>query len=109
MMQVLRAIKAALFIDDNHGNLEPVVESDPPIPCLLFGDYAWNRARSGVATPGELMPYDERVKAGLEITVEDIELGLYLHRVRGWADVVQWVKRWDLEAAEDQDGTSAIA
>jgi hypothetical protein len=55
------------------------------------------------------MPYNERVKAGLEITVEDIELGLYLHRVRGWADVVQWVKRWDMEAAEDHDETSAIA
>jgi hypothetical protein len=97
--QVLRAINAELFIDDHYGNLEPIVSSGQPIHCLLFGDYPWNRSRSGFNTPGEFMTYAERVKAGVEITVHDIEVGMHLHRVRDWPEVIEWVKKWDEEAA----------
>lgn len=99
----MREIKADLFIDDHHGNLEPITSGENPIPCLLFGDYPWNRARSGLITPGDHMTYDDRQQAGLGMTREDIEEGLYLNRVKGWKDVVEWVEKWDLKAVTEAD------
>lgn len=97
----MKAIGASLFIDDNYGNLEPIISANPPITCLLFGDYPWNQTRSGVNTPGEMMSFADRQKAGLDITVEDIEMGLNMKRVKNWTEVVEWVKRWD-EAADEE-------
>lgn len=82
-----------------------MIAADPPIPCILFGDYPWNQSRSvsGMTTPGEKMSFAERTKAGLEITVEDIEMGMHLTRVKGWAEIVRWVKEWDRMAMAGDD------
>lgn len=98
---MLRAINASLFIDDHHGNLEPIIHADPPVPCLLFGKYPWNRSRSGVSSPVELMSYDERILAGLDLQLEAITECDKLARAETWEDVVGWVKKWDeAEAAK---------
>ncbi|RSH87358.1 hypothetical protein EHS25_003267 [Saitozyma podzolica] len=94
---VLRAINAALFIDDHHGNLQPILDADPPVPCLLFGTYAWNRSRSGVSSPVELMSYEERLASGLALPASQIEEGNGLYRAATWVDVVKFVKDWDEE------------
>ncbi|ORY34032.1 hypothetical protein BCR39DRAFT_463060 [Naematelia encephala] len=94
-LKVLRAINASLFIDDHHGNLEPILESDPAIPCLLFGPYAWNRSRSGVSTPAELMTFQERQVHGIPLPREPIHVGDNLWRAETWEDVIKWVRRWD--------------
>lgn len=49
------------------------------------------------------MTYDDRQQAGLGMTREDIEEGLYLNRVKGWKDVVEWVEKWDLKAVTEAD------
>jgi hypothetical protein len=97
--EVLRKINASLFIDDHHGNLEPIVHSEPRIPCLLFGKYVWNMHRSGAETPAELMSYDERVSGGLHLPKEEIEMVDGLERAETWGDVVKWVVAWDAKAA----------
>lgn len=101
-LKVLRRINAALFIDDHHGNLEPIVKAEPPIPCLLFGAYGWNRSRSGLTSPVELMDYDERMSRGLAFPFEEIMTGKDhgLHRTKTWSDVIKWVKEWDREAMD---------
>jgi hypothetical protein len=93
--QVLRGINASLFIDDHHGNLEPIVHSQPQIPCLLFGKYAWNMHRSGGETPVELMSHEQRVAGGLDLPKHEIELVDGLERAETWEDVIKWVQAWD--------------
>lgn len=101
-LKVLRRIKAALFIDDHYGNLEPIVQAEPPIPCLLFGIYGWNRSRNGLTSPVELMDYDQRTPRGLAFPFEEIMTGKD-HKLRWtetWDDVIRWVKEWDREAVD---------
>ncbi|ODO09739.1 hypothetical protein I350_01956 [Cryptococcus amylolentus CBS 6273] len=90
-LRILRQIDASLFIDDHHGNLEPIIQADPPIPCLLFGTYGWNRSRSSLSSPVELMDYEERIAQGLPLPFNEILTGKDhgLHRVKDWSDVVQ--------------------
>jgi hypothetical protein len=104
--QVLRAINASLFIDDHHGNLEPILNSHPQIPCLLFGKYGWNMHRSGAETPAELMSHAERIRQGFQLPREEIEMVEGLERTEGWDDVIRWVKAWD-RAAEVKESGSA--
>ncbi|WVQ72398.1 hypothetical protein IAR50_001950 [Cryptococcus sp. DSM 104548] len=101
-LRILRLINASLFIDDHHGNLEPIVQADPPIPCLLFGSYGWNRSRSSLSSPVELMDYEERIAQGFPLPFEEIRTGRDhgLHRTETWSDVVQWVRDWDRETME---------
>ncbi|OXC66879.1 hypothetical protein AYX13_04527 [Cryptococcus neoformans] len=101
-LKVLRCINAALFVDDHYGNLEPITKAEPPIPCLLFGTYGWNRSRSGLASPVELMDYDERTSSGLAFPFEEIMTGKDhgLHRTETWNDVIKWVKEWDRKAMD---------
>lgn len=101
-LEVLRCINAALFIDDHYGNLEPIVKAEPPIPCLLFGIYGWNRSHNGLTSPVELMDYDQRMSRRLAFPFAEIMTGKdhKLHRTETWDDVIRWVKEWDREAAE---------
>ncbi|OCF42895.1 hypothetical protein I317_03246 [Kwoniella heveanensis CBS 569] len=114
-LKILRQIKASLFIDDHHGNLEPILSASPPIPCLLFGRYGWNAARSGIASPVEMMDYEERIRAGLPLPREEIPFGQVgcghgengqnegggeLTRTESWADVIKWVEEWDRKAVQ---------
>jgi hypothetical protein len=102
-MKVLRAINASLFIDDHYDNLEPIVTSHPQIPCLLFGNFGWNRYTSGMGemSPVELMSYAERINEGLDLPMKEIELVDGLERVENWDKVIKWVKAWDRAAEED--------
>ncbi|WVO16271.1 hypothetical protein L204_103946 [Cryptococcus depauperatus] len=99
-LRILRQINASLLIDDHHGDIEPMLKADLPIPCILFGEYGWNRSRSGVSSPTELMHYEERTSKGLEIPCEAILTGKDhgLYRARTWEDVLEWVKEWDRDA-----------
>ncbi|WVW83871.1 hypothetical protein I302_105893 [Kwoniella bestiolae CBS 10118] len=101
-LKILRTINASLFIDDHHGNLEPIVSASPPIPCLLFGEYGWNRSRSGVTSPVEMMDYNERMSSGLPLPFQEIRFGKEenMYRVRDWEELVEWVKKWDGEGVE---------
>ncbi|WRT66348.1 uncharacterized protein IL334_003303 [Kwoniella shivajii] len=101
-LKILRELSASLFIDDHHGNLEPIINASPPIPCLLFGEYGWNKSRSGLTSPVELMDYNQRMLAGLPLPFEEIQLGREqgVFRVRNWDETIEWVKEWDREAVE---------
>ncbi|OCF60560.1 hypothetical protein L486_00195 [Kwoniella mangroviensis CBS 10435] len=101
---ILRNINASLFIDDHHGNLEPIITADPPIPCLLFGEYGWNQSRSGITSPVEMMDYNERMSSGLPLPFQEIQFGReqYIHRVKDWEELVQWVREWDEEEEEEE-------
>lgn len=96
----MRAINAALLIDDYHGNLEPMLNASPPIPCLLFGSYKWNQSAhpSGTMTPVELMSFEERQKAGHALPRTPVNVVEGLYRTETWDDVVEWVRKWDREA-----------
>ncbi|WVQ99397.1 hypothetical protein IAU59_006530 [Kwoniella sp. CBS 9459] len=106
-LKILRQINASLFIDDHHGNLEPILSATPPIPCLLFGKYGWNASRSGIASPVEMMDYEERMRAGLPLPREKISFGDGpdqnggggLVRTENWEDIIKWVEEWDRTAA----------
>jgi len=54
--------------------------------------------RSGAATSAELMSHDERIKSGLQLQKEEIEMVDGLERTEGWDDVIKWVKAWDRAA-----------
>ncbi|WWC94129.1 hypothetical protein V866_000968 [Kwoniella sp. B9012] len=103
-LKILRDINASLFIDDHHGNLEPIITADPPIPCLLFGEYGWNRSRSGITSPVEMMDYNERMSSGLPLPFQEIQFGREqnIHRVKDWEELVQWIRQWD-EEEEDEE------
>ncbi|WWC61833.1 uncharacterized protein I303_104418 [Kwoniella dejecticola CBS 10117] len=119
-LKILREINASLFIDDHHGNLKPIIRAQaqaeaqaqaqvqaetatPPIQCLLFGEYGWNKSRSGLATPVEMMDYTERSEKGLSLPADPIEFGpgKNLDRVKDWKELVEWVKGWDRAVVDD--------
>ncbi|KAK4686223.1 hypothetical protein P7C73_g3906, partial [Tremellales sp. Uapishka_1] len=102
-LKVLRAINASLFIDDHHGNLEPILSATPPIPCLLFGAYKWNSGKSGANSPAELMSHQERLEAGMQLTREEIREEKGLWRAKRWGDVLEWVREWDRKEAAKED------
>jgi hypothetical protein len=58
--------------------------------------------RSGADTPAELMSHAERIKAGVQLPREEVEMVDGLERTEGWDDVIKWVKAWD-RAAEVKD------
>ncbi|WWC89374.1 uncharacterized protein L201_004297 [Kwoniella dendrophila CBS 6074] len=110
-LKILKQINASLFIDDHHGNLEPIIQSfemkeyetqneKPKIECLLFGEYNWNKSKSGLNSPVELMDYDQRKLQNLEIPFQKIEFGQKENcfRVKDWKELVEWVKEWDRQA-----------
>jgi len=62
--------------------------------------------RSGADTTAELMSHAERIKAGVQLPREEIEMVDGLERTEGWDDVIKWVKAWD-RAAEVKDSGHA--
>ena len=93
--KVLREIGASVFIDDHYGNLTSILAAEPPIQCVLFGSYPWNRCSTGLEKDEDLMTYDERVKAGVKLTQTQIETHENLVRCESWEEVVNWVKASD--------------
>lgn len=71
------------------------------LQCLLFGEnYRWNRRRWGMQTPEDAMHFEERRQAGLAIPEAELELLAGVERAANWDAIVEWVKRWDIEAAD---------
>ena len=81
---MLRAINAALFIDDYNNDLGPILGSVPPILCLSLG---------GQSGPGGLLDQEEGVPPGHQMSRGQSDEALF--RTENWADVVRWVKEWD--------------
>jgi len=52
------------------------------------------------------MSHAERIKAGVQLPREEIEMVDGLERTEGWDDVIKWVKAWD-RAAEVKDSGHA--
>lgn len=91
--QILKAINAALLIDDHIGNVDKAAQAG--IQCLLFGDYRWNARRWGLETPEDMMHYQERVRAKLPLPEPKVDLLEGVHRTRTWEQVVEWVSKWN--------------
>lgn len=94
----MRAIDARLLIDDSIDNCFAAAKADPPIPCILFGAYAWNKAHSACGSAVELMSFAERQDAGLELQQRAVETDEHVQRASTWHGVVDLVKAWDAKA-----------
>ena len=46
------------------------------------------------------MHFEERRQAGLAIPEAELELLAGVERAANWDAIVEWVKRWDIEAAD---------
>ena len=51
-------------------------------------------------TPEDAMHFEERRQAGLAIPEAELELLAGVERAANWDAIVEWVKRWDIEAAD---------
>lgn len=60
--------------------------------------------RSGADTPADLMSHAERIKAGVRLPKEEIEMVDGLERTERWDDVIKWVKAWDRAAEVEGSG-----
>lgn len=88
------------MIDDHVLNVDKAAEAG--IQCLLFGEnYRWNLRRWGMQTPEDAMHFEERRQAGLAIPEAELELLAGVERAANWDAIVEWVKRWDKEAAAE--------
>ena len=105
-------LDARVLIDDSAENvLLCATQANPPVPCLLFGSYAWNAA---IREPGSHRhPDDKEVEEGgmtykqkeekdpalirqaeerRREVVSKAWLPEGVERVRDWDEVVRWVK-----------------
>ncbi|RXK38295.1 hypothetical protein M231_04468 [Tremella mesenterica] len=98
-LKVLRDINAAVFIDDHYGNLLPILNATPPIPCILFTRWPWSKNATSCQTAEEIMTYEERLAAGVELSYPPIEDRDGLVKCETWNDIVNWVAEWDQEVA----------
>ena len=99
MRQVCRRIGAKFLIDDSVENAIKCVTADPPVPVLLFGDYAWNQRLATYKNIKDVVSFEEKLKqeGGREFWKEEsadkqIPPGVPLTRVKGWSEVLEWVK-----------------
>ncbi len=111
-LQIARQLSALLLIDDSIENSLDCATAHPPVPCLLYGQYPWNRYVSSQSSPTDMLAHAERVDRGIDSeegeklagklgwSGEDIGQALpeCVRRVRDWKDVVEFVKRSEAEA-----------
>ncbi|KAG8951256.1 hypothetical protein FRC04_006495 [Tulasnella sp. 424] len=95
--QMLKQLGASMLIDDSLDNCMDCAKSG--IPVLLFGDYEWNKRRSGISAGVESMGFEEREKVEgtgrrwwVRDDVADERLSPLIRRVRGWDDVLRAVR-----------------
>lgn len=86
-----------MLIDDSLDNCMDCAKSG--IPVLLFGDYEWNKRRSGISAGVESMGFEEREKVEgtgrrwwVRDDVPDERLSPLIRRVGGWDDVLRAVR-----------------
>ncbi|KAG9017622.1 hypothetical protein FRB90_000492 [Tulasnella sp. 427] len=65
--QMLKQLGASMLIDDSLDNCMDCAKSG--IPVLLFGDYEWNKRRSGIGAGVESMGFEEREKVEVQVTM----------------------------------------
>ncbi|KAI0359046.1 hypothetical protein OH77DRAFT_1473609 [Trametes cingulata] len=99
---VCRKIGAKFIIDDSAENALKCACADPPVPTLLFGDYAWNQHAAHYEDVKQEVSFAERLKreGGREFWKEDkleVPAGAPLTRVKNWEEVVRWVERQKAE------------
>ena len=69
----------------------------PPVPVLLFGDYAWNQRMGQYKDIKAEVSFEEKLKreGGREFWKEEavvVPEGAPLMRVKGWREVLEWVE-----------------
>jgi len=94
--EVCHKLGAKFMIDDSMENALKCARADPPVPVLLFGEYAWNEREAKFGDMREEMSFEERLKkeGGREFWHDDDvkELPKGLIRVKNWEEVVRWVQ-----------------
>ncbi|KAI9068017.1 hypothetical protein FKP32DRAFT_1643051 [Trametes sanguinea] len=94
---VCRKLGAKFLIDDSAENAIKCVTTEPQVPVLLFGDYAWNQHAAHYDDVTKEVSFEEKLKreGGREFWKEDklvVPEGAKLTRVKNWEEVVQWVE-----------------
>ncbi len=102
-MQVCRKIGAKFLVDDSIENaLKCVVDADPPVPVLVFGDYPWNSRIGRYSDVSKETSFEEKLQreGGREFWKEDsiaLEKEMPptapLTRVKGWTEVLEWMEK----------------
>ncbi|KAL1952218.1 hypothetical protein VTO73DRAFT_1367 [Trametes versicolor] len=95
---VCRKIGARFLVDDSAENALKCACAAPPVPVLLFGEYAWNRQAAHYEDVKEELSFAERFeKEGRREYWLDEKLevpeGAPLTRVKNWEEVIQWVEK----------------
>jgi len=95
---VCHKIGAKILIDDSLENTMKCAEATPPVPALLFGDFAWNQRESHYDDIKTELSFDQRMEkeGGHEWWKDEkvvIPEGVPLIRVKDWEAVVQWVEQ----------------
>ncbi|KAI0823079.1 hypothetical protein BC628DRAFT_1365302 [Trametes gibbosa] len=99
---VCRKIGAKFLIDDSAENALKCVTADPPVPVLLFGDYAWNQHAAHYDDVKKEVSFAEKFEreGRREFWKEDkltVPAGAPLTRVKNWREVIDWVERQKAE------------
>lgn len=94
---------AKLLIDDSLENVVSCAKADPPIQCVLFGDYQWNKRESRLERPEDHLGYNVRLEFehGREWWKDEVaEVPEGVTRLFDWPSVVQFVKNRGFEEKE---------
>ncbi|KAI0768610.1 hypothetical protein BD413DRAFT_563434 [Trametes elegans] len=96
--EVCRKIGAKFLIDDSAENSIDCACANPPVPVLLFGDYAWNQRIGKYYDVKKEVSFEEKLKreGGREFWKEEklvVPDGAPLVRVKNWQEVVAWVEK----------------
>ncbi|KAH9853054.1 hypothetical protein C2E23DRAFT_868248 [Lenzites betulinus] len=99
---VCRRIGAKFLVDDSAENALKCATADPPVPVLLFGDYAWNRHAAHYDDVKKEVSFAEKFEreGRREFWKEDtleVPAGAPLTRVKNWAEVIEWVEKQQAE------------
>jgi len=92
---ICQSISAAVLIDDNLNHVLTCATSTPQLPCVLFGDYEWNKRVSGSTDALDVLSYDERARAEAGVgwwerdTIQ--ELPQSITRCNDWEETVRIV------------------
>lgn len=95
---VCRKIGAKFLVDDSAENALKCACAAPPVPVLLFGEYAWNRQAAHYEDVKQELSFAEKFeKEGrreywLDEKLE-VPAGAPLTRVKNWEEVIQWVEK----------------
>ena len=91
MGQVCQSISAVGLVDDNLNHVMACSTGNPSFPTVLFGNYEWNKRRSGSTSKLDQMSYNERLLLEKEVgwwKREDVyELPVLIRRCSRWEKI----------------------